>query len=71
VDLDSQSVYQCGEVSLGNLQLKSTPYRLSIFLIILVLRTAQYHTKKGAIRLFCKFEIIPDEMARNGAFLNS
>jgi hypothetical protein len=32
---------------------------------ILALIIAQNHLKKGAILLFCEFEIIPDERANN------
>jgi hypothetical protein len=42
--------------------------KLSFFLSVLALRMAQYHSRKGAILLFCNFTIIPDDMAQNGAF---
>jgi hypothetical protein len=39
-------------------------------MIILALRIAQLHSRKGAILLFGKFEIISKEMAGSGALLN-
>jgi hypothetical protein len=42
---------------------------LRLFLIVLALIMAKNYARKGAIWLFCKFEIIPDDMGNNGAYL--
>jgi hypothetical protein len=48
-------------------QLFKQTCNLSLFLIVLTLALAQYHSQKGAILLFCKFEIFSEEIAGNGA----
>jgi hypothetical protein len=42
--------------------------RFTLFLSVLALIIAKNHPREGEIRLFCKFKIITDDMANNGAF---
>jgi len=45
------------------------PFPLNLIPDILDLIIAKKHPRKGAIWLFCKFEIISNEMGNNGVYL--